>query len=210
MVAPYNAQYEQMLQAQAQQHAQPVLDRGQNESNFLQMSNLYSNQDFESVLRKILGDEDFLEVVHHQFLGEVVDLSGEQPKWVRKYKPIIKNEEAISEVVQILRFMGCNTITKITCLEKSEINEKMRVFECKLADLLFLKRKAWQIEKAELPMLYNMIWNLIENALLIAKDGRLLTVLRSTYQRTEHEDRTPQQKQGLISRYLTGNSWKPM
>lgn len=197
-------------QAQSPYSAEPTEPMPQQSPNmYYNASTMYSDQQFESVMKTILGDEDLLNSMEHQFKGEVLEVDkDDNTRWVKKQSAIIKNEDAIPEILQILRFMGLNKITKITMLTERNINIKMEIFEYKLAELLYMNRKKWGIEKCELSMLYNMIWNLVENSLLIAKDGRLLETLRTTYQRSEHENVAPQQGGsgwGMLKGYMQGN-----
>lgn len=162
-------------------------------------SQVYQQREADNVLRTLLENEDLINLLEHEFKGEVMVVINDEPRWIQKHKPIIGNSDGINEVLRILRFMGLNKVSLLTSLDFNQINEKLRTFEYKLADLMFLKRQAWEINKEELPMIYHMIISIVEDAIFRAKDGQLIKTIRSTFQRqeTEHQDKT--KRPGMLS-----------
>jgi len=148
-------------------------------------SQIYSQREADQILKIVLENEDLISLLEHEFRGEVYVVENDEGKWKKKYAPIIKNQEGINEILRILRFMGLNKVSILTNLDEDQINTKLRTFEMKLADLLFLKRRDWGIDKEYMPMIYHLIISIVEDAFFRAKDGNLIKTLRSTYQRTE-------------------------
>lgn len=148
-------------------------------------SQIYSQRDADQILKIVLENEDLITLLEHEFRGEVYVVENDEGKWKKKYSPIIKNTEGINEILRILRFMGLNKVSILTNLNEDQINAKLRTFEMKLADLLFLKRRDWGIDKEYMPMIYHLIISIVEDAFFRAKDGNLVKTLRSTYQRVE-------------------------
>ena len=116
----------------------------------------------------------------------------------KEKKPIMESEEGINDVLRILRFMGLNKVSLLTNLDENCIQRKLMTFECKLADQFFLKRAVWQLNKEEMPMVYNLIISIVEDAFYRCKNGQLIKTLRSTFQRQEYED-TSRLKKGLFN-----------
>ncbi len=153
---------------------------------------MYSQREGDQLLKVILENEDLISLLEHEFRGEIFVVTDTEERWIKKYTPIINSEEGINEILRILRFMGMNKVSILTNLTDEQINTKLKTFECKLADLFFLKRKEWGMNKETMPMIYELIISIVEDAFYRAKDGNLIKTLRSTFQRTEvsSEDRT--------------------
>jgi len=160
-------------------------------------SQVYGFQESDQILKIVLENEDLLQLLEHELRGEVYESDEDHPMggcWIKKYNPIIESEEGISEILRMLRFMGLNKVSLLTNLDSEQINEKLKVFEMKLADLLFLKRKEWGIQKDNLAMTYNMIWSIVEDAYFRAKDGNLVKTLRTVYQKTDYSQEDKSKK----------------
>jgi hypothetical protein len=97
----------------------------------------------------------------------------------------VPHDEAIEEVLSILRSMGVNDTTKLTDLSEANILVDLRLFEKKLATLLCLKQKEWGIDKELLPILQLSIGTMVQDARYQAKDGAVLQSLLRTVQRIE-------------------------
>jgi len=155
-------------------------------------------QEFDNFLNVVLDDESMLDTLYHEFRGEVFVVDERGQRWVKKRKSLLENEDAINSIIEIIRMQGLNKISRITQLEENQIRGKLMTFECKLADLMFMYRKKWNIDKSKNSMIYDMVRNIVEDARYCAKDGNLLKTLRTTVQRAEYEDTTPKQ-QGLMN-----------
>lgn len=112
----------------------------------------------------------------------------------------IPNDEAIEEVLSMLRFMGLNQITLLTNLDENTIMDDLREFECKLAALLCLKQKEWGIDKELLPILMGKLKTIVQDARYQACNGSTLKAIQKTVQRIEqvHEGDKPQRFGGSL------------
>ena len=97
----------------------------------------------------------------------------------------VANDEAIEEVLSMLKFMGLNQITLLTNLDENTILDDLREFECKLAALLCLKQKAWGIDKELLPMIQTKIKTIVQDARYQACNGNTIKAIQKTVQRVE-------------------------
>lgn len=97
----------------------------------------------------------------------------------------IPNDEAIEEILGILKSMGLNQITLLTNLDENTILDDLKEFECKLAAVLCLKQKQWGIDKELLPMLQTKIKTLIQDARYQACNGHTIKAIQKTVQRIE-------------------------
>jgi len=97
----------------------------------------------------------------------------------------IPNDEAIEEVLSILKFMGLNQVTLLTNLDENTILDDLREFECKLAAILCLKQKRWGIDKQDLPLLQSKIKTIVQDARYQACNGSTLKAIQKTVQRVE-------------------------
>lgn len=97
----------------------------------------------------------------------------------------VPNDEAIEEVLQMLKFMGLNQVTPITKLKEDLILDDLRIFECKLAAVLALKQKKWGIDKELLPTLFTKISTIVQDARYQAREGAILNALITSVQRVE-------------------------
>ena len=97
----------------------------------------------------------------------------------------VPNDEAIEEVLSMLKFMGLNQITQLTNLSENTILDDLKEFECKLASVLCLKQKEWGIDKELLPMIQSKIKTLVQDARYHACNGSTLKAIQKTVQRVE-------------------------
>ena len=105
----------------------------------------------------------------------------------KPYKKMIyvPNDEAIEEVLSILKSMGNNQITLLTNLSEDTILDDLKEFECKLAALLALKQKSWGIDKELLPMIQCKIKTIVQDARYLACEGHTIKAIQKTVQRVE-------------------------
>lgn len=179
-------------------------------------------------LTKILSDiPRTLTTLRREFRGEALYTDDEgESHWVQVSKPIfikidtktrdpimiekkfpngetrkvyIPNDEAIDEVISMIKFMGVNTITSITKISNDNVLDDLKEFECKLASVLALKQVEWGLDKELLPMLQTKIKTLVQDARYLAENGNILKALQTSVQRIEQayegERLTKQQKQ---------------
>jgi len=97
----------------------------------------------------------------------------------------IPNDEAIEEILSMLKSMGLNQITFMTNLDEKTILDDLKEFECKLAGILALKQKMWGIDKELLPMLQTKIKTIVQDARYQACNGSTLKAIQKTVQRVE-------------------------
>lgn len=166
-------------------------------------SQVQSQKEYETLLKILLESEDLISLIDHEFRGEVLIIKRDEKTgelfevWETKRKPIINNNSAIEDIIRILRFMGLNKVSLLTNIDDRVLNNKLRDFEHRLADLFFLKRKDWNMVKEEMPINYSMIVSIVEDAIYRAKDGGLLKVMRSNFQMQEYKDTSA--KPGILS-----------
>lgn len=161
-------------------------------------------------LIKVLTDHDnFLALLRKEFRGEELyrDKKGET-YWIQIDKPMFikldknnqpikvinpknnkeeyaRNDDAINEVLNILKSSGLNPISPLTNIDENEIRADLLEMESKIAVLLTVKRKAWGIDKAEYPVHVGKIKLLIKDARYRSKDGTVLKALRTITSRIE-------------------------
>lgn len=96
------------------------------------------------------------------------------------------NDEAVEEVLSMLKFMGLNNISRITNIDEDTVLDDLLEFECKLAGILMLKQKEWGIDKEMLPMIMQKIKTLVQDARYMCVNGSTLKAIQKTVQRMEH------------------------
>lgn len=97
----------------------------------------------------------------------------------------IANDEAIEEILSILKSMGNNQITPLTNIDEGTILEDLKEFECKLAGLLMLKQKSWGIDKELLPMVQIKIKTIVQDVRYLCCNGGTIKAIQKTVQRVE-------------------------
>ena len=103
----------------------------------------------------------------------------------------IPNDEAIEEILSMLKFMGLNKITTLTNLDEKTILEDLKEFECKLAAVLMLKQKEWGMDKELLPTTMTKIKTIVQDARYMCCNGGTLRAIQKTVQRIESFNDTP-------------------
>ena len=97
----------------------------------------------------------------------------------------VSNDEAIEEVLSMLKFMGLNKITSLTNLDERTILEDLKEFECKLAAVLMLKQKSWGLDKELLPTTMTKIKTIVQDARYMCCNGSTIKAIQKTVQRIE-------------------------
>src|SRR5690606_13621468 len=95
------------------------------------------------------------------------------------------NDEAIDEVLSMLKFMGINQINPIGFNTTENYLADLLEFECKLAAVLALKQRSWGLDKEMLPMIQSKIKTLVQDARSLSVQGKVLLALQTTVQRVE-------------------------
>ena len=97
----------------------------------------------------------------------------------------IPNDEAIEELLSMLKFMGLNKITMMTNIDERTILQDLLEFECKLAAVLGLKQKEWGIDKELLPTTMTKIKTIVQDARYMCCNGSTIKAIQKTVQRIE-------------------------
>lgn len=122
-------------------------------------------------------------------------------KIIKQYKTgpkeiYVTNEEAVEEVLSMLKLMGLNKITTLTNLSERTILEDLKRFECILASVLMLKQKSWGIDKELMSMIQAKISTIVQDARYMSCNGSTLKAIQKTVQRVESYNETPQKGRG--------------
>lgn len=97
----------------------------------------------------------------------------------------IPNDEAIDEVLSMLKFAGVNQISPIGFNPENNYQDDLREFECKLAAVLALKQKEWGLDKELLPMIMFKIKTLVQDVRSMSVKGGTLKAIQTTVSRIE-------------------------
>jgi len=121
--------------------------------------------------------------------------------WGEEKYVYIPNDEAIEEILSMMKFAGVNQITSIAGIDFDNYMDDLREFECKLAAVLALKQKEWGLDKELLPMLQFKIKTIVQDARSMALDGRVLKSLQTSVQRVEQMIQDDRVKKGMGGLY---------
>jgi len=121
--------------------------------------------------------------------------------WGEEKFVYIPNDEAIEEILSMMKFAGVNQITSIAGIDHDNYMDDLREFECKLAAVLALKQKEWGLDKELLPMLQFKIKTIVQDARSMAVDGRVLKSLQTSVQRVEQMIQDDRVKKGMGGLY---------
>lgn len=168
-------------------------------------------QNLASLSNLLLHYEDILSLLRREFRGEALfqDKEG-NTMWVQVQKPLfikkdkfgnplktkiqvgqesreiyLTHDDAINDVVNLLKFTGINRITPITTLNENEVIDDLKEIECKLAALLALKQKEWGIDKELLPIYMVELKTIIKDARYLPVNGTVIKALRTMITRME-------------------------
>ena len=125
----------------------------------------------------------------------IVDFKTGKPKKEKRIMPwgkppeekevYIPNDEAIEELLSIIKLMGVNQISPLGTNTEDNYLDDLKEFECKLAALLALKQKEWGLDKELLPMTQTKIKTFIQDVRSLAIKGKTLDALTKSVQRVE-------------------------
>ena len=127
----------------------------------------------------------------------VIDFKTNKPvKIMKQYRDgkreiYVANDEAIEEVLSMLKFMGLNKITSLTNLNEKTILADLKEFECKLASVLMLKQKSWGLDKELLPTTMTKIKTIIQDARYMCCNGSTIKAIQKTVSRIESFSESP-------------------
>jgi hypothetical protein len=105
--------------------------------------------------------------------------------WNEKKEIYIPNDEAIDEILSMLKFAGVNQINPIGYNSEDNYQDDLREFECKLAGVLCLKQRDWGLDKEMLPMMQFKLKTIVQDARSLSVKGGTLKALQTTVQRVE-------------------------
>jgi|SRR3972149_1830892 len=166
-----------------------------------------------SLTKHLLEISKTLTFLRREFRGEALyqDDKGNQT-WIQTSKPIfvkvdfktnkplmekvkmpdgtekdvyVANDEAIDEILSMLKFAGVNQITPISNIEFDNYMDDLREFECKLAGVLCLKQREWGLDKELLPMMQFKIKTIVQDVRSMSVKGMTIKILQTTVQRVE-------------------------
>lgn len=177
------------------------------------------NTDLTKQLVEVLTQhESFLNVLKMELRGEQLYQSDTGERyWVQTEKPMfvkvgqdnkpikilnkktgkyeyICNEDAINEIINIVKMCGANPISPMTVINDEEIRADLMEMESKIAVLLFNNRKKWGIAKSEYPIYVGKLKIIIKDARYRAKDGIALKALRTMTSRIEQSSENSRNK----------------
>jgi hypothetical protein len=186
----------------------------QNNSNYVHPSQLQdANQTMASLTRLLFEVSNTLIALRREFRGEALYQSEDGlQSWIQVSKPsfvkvdfktnkpmmvdvkmpwneikscYVPNDEAIEEVLSMLKFAGVNQITSVAGISDDNYLDDLKEFECKLAATLALKQREWGLDKELLPMMQFKIKTIVQDARSLAIEGRTLKAIQTTVQRVE-------------------------
>jgi hypothetical protein len=162
--------------------------------------------------------EKFLQVLKMELRGEQLYQSSEGERyWVQTDKPMfikvdrynkpikvfnermkkyefICNDDAINEVINIVKMCGANPISPMTVISDEEIRADLFEMESKIAVMLFNNRQKWGIAKSEYPIYVGKLKIIIKDARYRSKDGIALKALRTMTSRIEQSSEAQRNK----------------
>ena len=106
----------------------------------------------------------------------------------------VPNDEAINDIISLLKSSGLNSITPLTGLDENNIRADLMEIQSKLVVLLANKRKKWGIDKAKYPVLCSEINTMIQDARYMAKEGMGMKAIRTITSRIEQANESQKQK----------------
>ncbi|MFW6174117.1 MAG: hypothetical protein ACOC5T_10280 [Elusimicrobiota bacterium] len=97
----------------------------------------------------------------------------------------VVNDEAIEEVISMIKFAGINQINPVGFNTEDNYLEDLKEFECKLAAVLALKQKEWGLDKELLPMIQFKLKTIVQDVRSLSVKGKLLNAIQTTVSRVE-------------------------
>ncbi len=144
----------------------------------------------ESIYQSEDGQTHWIQVTKPAFVkvdfktGEPIKEKVKMP-WGDEKEVYIPNDEAIDEILSMLKFSGVNQISPIGFNTEDNYQDDLKEFECKLAGILCLKQKSWGMDKELLPMYQFKIKTLIQDVRSMSVKGITLKALITSVQRVE-------------------------
>jgi hypothetical protein len=181
-----------------------------NQDFYQNAGSLAKNFDDNQFIKVLSEHEDFLNILRRELRGEQLHQDSEgNMEWVQVDKPMfvkldqynkplkvknkktdkieyVANEDAVNEVLNILKSCGFNPITPFTNISEDEIIDDLLEMESKVAVLLFARRRVWGLEKPDYPVAVGKMKMLIKDARYRAVNGSGLKAVRSMTSRIEH------------------------
>lgn len=135
-----------------------------------------------------------------------VDMETNKPLKIQQKMPwgemkeiYVVNDEAIEEVISMMKFAGINQINPVGFNTEENYLEDLKEFECKLAAVLCLKQKSWGLDKELLPMIQFKLKTIIQDVRSLSVKGKLLQAIQTTVSRVEqYVENDSQRKRGLL------------
>ena len=172
---------------------------------------LTDHESFLNILRAELRGEQIFEdnSTHERYFAQT-----DKPTFIkldRLNKPLrvmnertgkeeyICNDDAINEVINIVKLCGLNPVSPLTAIDENEIRADLMEMESKIAVMLFSYRKSWGLAKPEYPIVLGKLKILIKDARYRAKDGIVLKALRTITSRIEQSSDVLHQR-GMMDR----------
>lgn len=199
--------------------------------NYTTPNQISQIQDAITSITKLLTQlTDFLNVVRREFRGEVLyehedgntewiqmskptfiklDISSRKPikqkkkmPWGEEREVYVPNDEAIDEILSMLKMMGINQIQPLGFNPSDNYLDDLLEFECKLAVLIGLKQEEWGLDEELLPMIQMKIKTIVQDIRSLSLEGKVLKALQTTVQRMEQfTESLPKNKLGVSSPY---------
>lgn len=173
-------------------------------------------------LIEVLTQHDkWLQILKMELRGEQLYQSNEGERfWVQTEKPMfikvdrqnkpikvinprtqkaeyICNEDAINEIISIVKMCGANPISPMTVINDEEIRADLFEMESKIAVMLFNNRQKWGIAKSEYPIYVGKLKIIIKDARYRSKDGIALKALRTMTSRIEQSSESQKNKTAM-------------
>ncbi len=193
--------------------SQPITSMGSGSNVVMPSQIAETAQVMASLTKLLLEASNVLIFLRREFRGEAVYQDGEgNNHWVQISKPLfvrvdlktgkplmkrvkmpwnevkdiyIPNDEAIDEIISMLKFAGINQVTPIGNISSDNYLDDLLEFECKLAGVLALKQEEWGLDKELLPMIQFKIKTIVQDARSMAVNGNVLKALQTSVQRVE-------------------------
>lgn len=136
------------------------------------------------------GTNHWIQVTKPVFV--VIDFKTRKPvkenitmPWGEEKECYIPNDEAIDELISMLKFIGINNITPLANISEDNYLDDLKEFECKLSAVLMLKQKRWGLDKELLPMYMAKIKTIVQDVRSMCIDGHTIKAIQTTVQRVE-------------------------
>lgn len=115
----------------------------------------------------------------------------------------VVNDEAIEEVISMIKFAGINQINPVGFNTEDNYLEDLKEFECKLAAVLMLKQKEWGLDKELLPMIQFKLKTIVQDVRSLSVKGKLLNAIQTTVSRVEQyiDNEQGQKRRGFLNPY---------